>query len=99
MRISGIITAWFPRGYGYVTARQGKRTSRFFLHISRVISLDESLEEPVVGCVVTFEPTNDLKRHLKDIPSAIDAEVATPPTPDPVDLLLELLSGKSGGVA
>ena len=73
--------------------------SRFFLHISRVISLDESLEEPVVGCVVTFEPTNDLKRHPKDIPSAIDAEVTAPPTPDPAEALLQMLSAKSGGVA
>jgi hypothetical protein len=96
MRISGIITAWFPRGYGYIAARQGKRTSRFFLHISRVVSLDESLEEPIVGCVVTFEPTNDLKRHPKDIPSAIDAEVAAPPTLDPAEALLQLLSGKAG---
>jgi hypothetical protein len=97
MKISGTITAWFPRGYGYITARQGKRTSRFFLHISRVVSLDERLEEPTLGCRVTFEPTNNFKRHQQDIPSAIDAEVAAPPTLDPVEALVQLLS-KSGGV-
>ena len=94
MRLTGRITAWFPAGYGYISARQGTQISRFFLHISRVISLDERLEEPVVGCVVTFESTNDLKRHPKDIPSAIDAEVTVPPPPDPI--LLQLLSGKAG---
>jgi hypothetical protein len=99
MRITGRITRWFPAGYGYVVARQGTRTSRFYLHISRVTGLDESLEEPIVGCVVTFEPTNDLKRHPKDIPSAIDAEVTAPPTSDPAEVLVQLLSAKRGGVA
>jgi hypothetical protein len=98
MRISGRITAWFPtKGFGYITARQGARVSRFFLHISRVISLDENLEEPGVGCYVSFEPTNNLKRHPKDIPSAIDADVAAPSSPqDPTELLLQVLSGKAG---
>jgi hypothetical protein len=97
MRISGIITAWFPRGYGYITARQGTRASRFYLHISRVVGLDESLEEPIVGCRVTFEPTNDLKRSPRDIPSAIEAEVGPPPHRDPiVDNLLQALSGNGG---
>jgi hypothetical protein len=100
MKIKGIITAWFPRsGYGYVTARTGKLVSRYFLHISSVISLDENLTEPTVGCSVSFEPTNDLKRKLKDIPSATDAEVSAPPTPTPEELLiLKALSGYSDKV-
>jgi cold shock CspA family protein len=95
MRITGRITAWFPeRGYGYITARNGNRTSRFFLHISKVVGLDESLEEPVVGCVASFEPTNDFKRHPKDIPSAIDVEVDPTPGVDPA--VLQILSGNGG---
>lgn len=71
--------------------------SRFFLHISRVISLDENLEEPGVGCYVSFEPTNNLKRHPKDIPSAVDADVAAPPAlPDSTEVLLQVLSGNGG---
>ena len=71
--------------------------SRFFLHISNVVGLDESLEEPGVGCLVSFEPTNNSKRHPQDIPSAVDVEVGPVPSPDPAEAaLLQLLSGKAG---
>ena len=94
MRLTGRITAWFPRGYGYITVKQGTRTSRYFLHISNVVGLDESLDEPIVGCTVTFEPTNNFKRNLKDIPSAVDAEVGPAPVLD--SAVLQLLAGKAG---
>jgi hypothetical protein len=96
MKISGRITKFFPAGYGYIQVKQGTRTSRYFLHVSNIISLAEGLDEPVVGCEVTFEPTNDFKRHPKDIPSAVDAEVGPAPSPD--SEVLRARSGKTGGV-
>ena len=89
MRINGKISAWTERGYGYVTARQGTTLVRYFLHVSKIISMAEGLDEPVVGCPVTFEPTNDLRRSLKDCPSAIDVEVG----PDPHASAIKVLAG------
>jgi hypothetical protein len=98
MRIKGKITAWFPRGFGYIQAKTRTQVSRYFLHIGRVVALHGDLEEPVVGCVVVFEPTNNLKRNFKDLPSAIDVEVY-PPTPDlTAEVLVQMLAGEKAGV-
>lgn len=92
MRLTGKITRWFPAGYGYAVMRQGPRMIRAFLHCSKIISLPENLDEPIPGCTVSGELTNDFKRSYKDSPSLIDAEVGPAPV---VDLTaLRVLAGK-----
>ncbi len=90
--MKGRISKWTEFGYGYVVVRQGTKIATFYLHISNVIALDESLEEPVVGCEVKFDATDQFRRTPHDRLSAINAEVG----PSPIDSAVQLLAGKAG---
>lgn len=96
MRLIGRITMWSPRGFGYVTVKNGTERAQYFLHISKIKNIDRHLYEPTIGCFAIFTPTDQFKRGPGDRPSAIDAEIIMT-VPDPAALTAaDVLSGKGG---
>jgi hypothetical protein len=73
--MEGKIICWNTRGFGQILVRGGVEMHRFYLHIANVKSLAEELEEPMVGCRVKFDVSENLRRKPNDLPSAINCEV------------------------
>ena len=84
----GTICTWESiKGIGFITSQN----KRYFLHISRIRSLQVGLEEPFVGCLVSFTPSAEFRRFPADRLSATEADVYVDQTA--LDAALQSLAG------
>jgi hypothetical protein len=78
--MKGTIITWNASGFGQILVRAGKEMHRYYFHVANVKILAEELEEPMVGCQVKFDVSEDLRRKPTDLASAINCEVGLPLT-------------------
>jgi cold shock CspA family protein len=70
----GILTYWNQkRGFGFIEAKsENGRINRYFLHCSKIDLC--ALDEPVAGCVVTFNVSTETPKG--NCPIAVNVEIA-----------------------
>jgi hypothetical protein len=78
--MEGKIICFNTRGFGQILVRAGKEMHRYYFHIANVKILAEELKEPMVGCQVKFDVSENLRRKPNDLASAINVEVGLPLT-------------------